>query len=142
MLMGRKALNAIFGGVDEKQFKYVVTCESAKVAWEIFQRIYEGIILVLISKLHMLTTRFEKLEVEEDETIAMFNAKLIDIANQAFQLGKRYSYEMLIQKTLRSLAKRFEAKVAKIEEARDITTMWLDELMGLLQEYEMNRKMD
>ncbi|KAH7681548.1 Zinc finger CCHC-type protein [Dioscorea alata] len=102
-----KALNAIFGGLDENQFKYVATCKSAKEAWEILQTIHEGTNL--------------------EETIATFNAKLMDIANQAYQLGKKFSDK-----------KRFYAKVSAIEEARDITTMRLDELMGLLQAYEMN----
>lgn len=69
----------------------------------------------------------------------MFNAKLMYIANQAFQLGKRYSDEKLVWKTFRYLPKRFETKVVAIEEACDITSMRLDELMGSLQGYEMNR---
>lgn len=57
-------------------------------------------------------------------------------------MGKRYSDEKLVQKTLRSLPKRFEAKVAVIEEAHDISTTRLDELMGSLQAYEMNMKLE
>ncbi|XP_039146856.1 uncharacterized protein LOC120284120 [Dioscorea cayenensis subsp. rotundata] len=64
-----KALNAIFGGVDENQFK-----------------------------------------MGEDEMIAVFNAKLMDIANQAYHLGKEYSDKKLVRKTLRSLPRRFDAK--------------------------------
>ncbi|KAH7691999.1 Zinc finger CCHC-type protein [Dioscorea alata] len=134
-----KALNAIFGGVGENQFKYVAMCESAKEAWEILQTIHEGTNVVRTSKLQMLTTMFENLRMGEEETIAIFNAKLMDIANQAYQLGKKYSDKKLVQKTLRSLPRRFEAKVAAIEEARDITTMKLDELIGSLQAYEMNQ---
>lgn len=47
---------------------------------------------------------------ENDETIGIFNAKLIYIANQTFQLGKKYYDEKLVRETLRSLPKRFEAK--------------------------------
>lgn len=47
---------------------------------------------------------------ENDETIGIFNAKLIDIANQTFQLGKKYYDKKLVRETLRSLPKRFEAK--------------------------------
>lgn len=38
----------------------------------------------------MLTTKFENLIMEEDKTIGIFNAKLMDIDNQAFKLDKRY----------------------------------------------------
>ncbi|XP_039141271.1 uncharacterized protein LOC120278592 [Dioscorea cayenensis subsp. rotundata] len=77
---------------------------------------------------------------EEDEMISKFTAELMDIANQAAQLGKRYSNGKLVRKILRSLPKRFEAKVAVIEEAHDISTTRLVELMGSLQAFEMNMK--
>ncbi|XP_039143973.1 uncharacterized protein LOC120281117 [Dioscorea cayenensis subsp. rotundata] len=54
--------------------------------------------------------KFENLKIKEEEIITVFNSKLMDIANQASQL----------------------------DEARDMTTMRLDELMGSLQAYEMN----
>lgn len=63
---------------------------------------------------------------EENETIAIFNTKLMGIANQAFELGKRYSDEKLVRKPLRSLPNRFEAKIVVIKEVRDITTTRLD----------------
>ena len=79
----------------------------------------------------MLTTKFKNLRTEEDVTIAKFNPKLIGIANQRFQLGKKYPYMNLSRKTLRSLLKRFKVKMAAIEEVHDITPIRLDELMGL-----------
>ena len=95
-----------------------------------------------ISKLQMLASKFEDLRMGEDETIAEFNGKLQDIENQAYPLGKEYSEVKLVRKTLRSLPERFGAKVAAIEEARDTSTMRLDELMGSLQTYEMNIKQE
>ena len=63
----------------------------------------------------------------EDETIANFNEKLRDIANQAFKLGEKYSDTKLVGKTLCSLPERFAYKVTAIEEAKDITTMrWMN----------------
>lgn len=52
----------------------------------------------------------------EEETIADFNAKLCDVANQAFSLGEKYSDAELVLKTLRSLPEQFAIKVAVIEE--------------------------
>lgn len=46
----------------------------------------------------------------------------------------------IIQKTLKSLLKSLDAKVAAIEEAWDISTMRLDELMGSLHAFKMNLK--
>ena len=86
----------------------------------------------------MLASRFEDLRMLEDETISDFNSKLCDIANEAFTLGEKYSKTKLVRKTLRSLLKIFPYKVAAIEEAKDVSTMKLDELMGSLQTFELN----
>jgi len=72
------------------------------------------------------------------ETISDFNSKLCDIANEAFALGEKISEEKLVRKVLRSLPRRFAYKVTAIEEAKDIQTMKLDELMGSLRTFEMN----
>ena len=61
-----KALNAIFNAVDPTQFKQISTCESAKVAWEILQTAFEGTSSVRLSRLQILTTRFETLKISED----------------------------------------------------------------------------
>ena len=74
----------------------------------------------------------------EYETISDFNSKLCDIANEAFALGEKISEKKLVRKVLRSLPRRFAYKVTAIEEAKDIQTMKLDELMGSLRTFEMN----
>ncbi|MDD0213341.1 hypothetical protein PSY81_23325, partial [Shigella flexneri] len=67
-----------------------------------------------------------------------FNARLCDIANEAFALGEKFSDEKLVRKTLRSLPKRFAYKVTAIEEAKDVRKMKLEELIGSLRTFEMN----
>ena len=57
---------------------------------------------------------------KEDESIGVFNARLCDIANEAFALGERFSEDNLITKSLRSLPRRFTYTVTAIEEAKDI----------------------
>ena len=133
-----EALNVIFGGVDENQFKYITMCESAKEAWNVLHTIHEGTNLVRTTKLHMLTTKFKNIKMEKADTIAIFNAKMMDIANQAFQLGKKQYDEKLVWETHRSLPKRFEPKLVAIEKALDTSTIGLDDLMGSLQAYKMN----
>ena len=88
----------------------------------------------------MLASRFEDLRMMENKTISDFNSKLCDIANEAFAIGKKYSDTKLVRKTLRSLTERFAYKVTAIEEARDVSTMKLDELIGFLQTFELNLK--
>ncbi|CAM8978326.1 unnamed protein product [Rhodiola kirilowii] len=133
-----KAMNAIFSGVDGKNFKMISTCEIAKTAWDILRTAHEGTTKVKISRIEMVTSKFENLRMQEDETIADFNTRILDISNEAFALGEPLSKETLVRKVLRSLTKRYAMKALAVKEANDVKTMRLDELMGSLQTHEMD----
>lgn len=51
----------------------------------------------------------------EDETIEDFNARLCDIINEIYALGKRIPEERLVSKTLRALLSHFYAKITATE---------------------------
>jgi len=74
---------------------------------------------------------------EEDELFDKFYAKLKDIVNSAFNLGKTISEPKIVKKVLRSLLKRFHAKITAIEESKDIEKIHLTKLVGYLQTYEL-----
>ena len=66
-----------------------------------------------------------------------FYAKLKDIVNSAFNLGETISEPKIVRKVLRSLPKRFHAKIIAIEESKDINKIPLTKLVGNLQTYEL-----
>ena len=74
---------------------------------------------------------------EEDESFNEFYAKLKDIVNSAFNLGETIPKPKIVRKVLRSLPKRFHAKIIAIEELKDIDKIPLTELVGNLQTYEL-----
>ena len=74
---------------------------------------------------------------EEDESFDEFYAKLKDIVNSAFNLGETIPEPKIVRKVLRSLLKRFHAKIMTIEESKDIDKIPLTELVGNLQTYEL-----
>ncbi|CAM8943912.1 unnamed protein product [Rhodiola kirilowii] len=131
-----KAMNAIFSGVNGKNFKMISNCEIAKKAWDILRIAQEGTTKVKISRMETVTSKFENLRMQEDETIADFNTRILDISNEAFSLGEPMTEETLVRKVLRSLTKRFAMKALAIKEAHDVKTLRLDELMGNLQTHE------
>ena len=96
---------------------------------------YEGTKVVKDLKLQRLTTSFEKIKMEEDESYDEFYAKLKDIVNSAFNLGKSIPEPKIVRKVLRSLPERFHAKIIAIEESKDIDKIPLIELVGNLQTY-------
>ena len=73
----------------------------------------------------------------EDETFDEFYAKLEDIVNSTFNLGDHIPKPKIVRDVLRSLSKRFHAKITVIEESKDIDTIPLTELIGDLQTYEL-----
>ena len=74
---------------------------------------------------------------EEDDSFDKFYAKLKDIVNLAFNLGKTIHKPKIVRKVLRSLPERFHAKITAIEESKDIDKIPLTELVGNLQTYEL-----
>ena len=132
-----KAMHALFNAVSTNQLKVIANCEVAREAWEKLRIKNEGTDAVKKSRLRSLAKSFENLSMEEDETVAEFHAKLCDVANESYALGKTYSNAKLVRKVLGVLPKRFKSKVTSIEEMRDVEELDLDELIGSLQNYEM-----
>ena len=132
-----RALNALFCGVTNEEFKKISSTEVAKEAWTILETTYEGTKAVKIVKLQRLTSSFEEIRMEEDEAFDEFYAKLKDIVNSTFNLRECIAEPKIVKKILRSLPKRFHAKIIAIEEVKDIDQIPLTELVRNLQTYEM-----
>ena len=127
-----RALNALFSTITNEEFKKISSTETAKEAWTILQITYEGTKAVKDSKLQRLTTSFEEINMEEDESFDEFYANLKDIVNSAFNLGETIPEPKIVRKVLRSLPERFHAKITAIEESKDIEKIPLIELVGNL----------
>ena len=97
-----RALNAIYNGATMSEFRRISTCTIAKEAWDILQTVHEGTDTVKRSKLQKLNTAFENVMMEEDKTF------------DAFTLGDPIPQHRIVKKILRSLSKRFDAKVVTI----------------------------
>ena len=132
-----RALNALFSAVTNEEFKKISSTETAKEAWIILQTTYKGTKTVKDSKLQRLTISFEEIKIEDDESFDEFYAKLKDIVNSAFNLGKTIPEPKIVKKLLRSLSEKFHAKITVIEESKDIDKIPLTKLVGKLQTYEL-----
>ncbi|KAA0054957.1 putative mitochondrial protein [Cucumis melo var. makuwa] len=74
----------------------------------------------------------------EDETVVEYNERVLEIANESFNLGEKIPESKIVRKVLRSLPGKFDMKVTTIEEAHDITKLKLDELFGSLLTFKMD----
>ena len=130
-------LNAIVGAVDENEFKLVSACTTAKQALDKLVNHHEGTQAVKSSRMDIIKSQFKNLRMDEDETITQFSARVSDLVNRAENLGEPFVDTRVIKKVLRSLPERFHAKVTAIREAKDISELQLDTLIGNLETYEL-----
>jgi hypothetical protein len=133
-----KAMNALFLAISQTEHSRISNCDSAKDAWEILETTYEGTNLVKATKLQMLVSKFERIEMLEDETFDDFFGKLSEIRNSMINLGKKVSDTKIVRKVMRSLPDRFKMKVTAIESCTDLETLRIEELVGALQTYEFS----
>lgn len=106
-----KDMNAIFLAVDDSKFKLISKFEVGKEAWDTVLVSHVGADKVTAQRLRVVNTRFENLNMKEDETIVEFNAIIYDISTKVFALGEPIKDARLVSKVLRSIPERFEMKV-------------------------------
>ena len=132
-----KALNAITCAMNAEEYKKIMTCTTAKQAWDLLETNYEGTTIVKRAKLQMLTSQFESLRMREDEMFDEFRTKLMVIVNEMWSLGEQIPEGKICSKILRSLPDRFHPKVTSIEEYNDPETMKVEELSGNIRTFEL-----
>ncbi|TYK23179.1 gag-pol polyprotein [Cucumis melo var. makuwa] len=105
-----RAINAIFNGVDLNVFKLINSCTTTKEAWKILKVAYEGTSKVKISRLQLITSKFEALRMAEDESVSKYNERVLEIANDSLLLGEKIHESKIVRKVLHSLPRKFDVK--------------------------------
>ena len=126
-----RALNALFNVVTNEEFK-----KNPPLKLRMKHRLFSRQLL-REQRLSRLTTSFEEIKIEKDESFDEFYAKLKDIVNLAFNLGETIPESKILRKVLRSLPERFHAKITVIKESKDIDKIPLTELVSNLWTYEL-----
>jgi hypothetical protein len=73
----------------------------------------------------------------EKEDITTYFLRVDEVVNAIRGLGEEMDESLVLQKVLRSLLLKYDAKVSAIEETKDLEKMTMDELHGSLIAYEM-----
>ena len=74
----------------------------------------------------------------EDESFDSFYSKLNEVVIDKFNLGEKTEDSKVVRKILWSLSESFHAKVTTIEEIKYLNDIKVQELVGLLQTYELS----
>ncbi|GAV57991.1 LOW QUALITY PROTEIN: UBN2 domain-containing protein, partial [Cephalotus follicularis] len=97
---------------------------------------YEGTNQVKDTK-NRLVHDHELFTMLENENISSMYARFNDIINAFKGLGKVYTNHELVSKILRCLPKSWEPKFTAIEEAKDLSTLPLEDILGSLMTHEL-----
>ncbi|GAV64557.1 UBN2 domain-containing protein, partial [Cephalotus follicularis] len=100
----------------------------------------EGTNQVKESKISMLVHEYELFMMHNDECISDMFTRFTTITNSLKNLGKSYPNQELVRKILRCLPKSWTPKVTAIEEAKDLSTLPLEQLFGSLMTHETTMK--
>ncbi|GAV65761.1 UBN2 domain-containing protein, partial [Cephalotus follicularis] len=101
---------------------------------------YEGTNQVKESKISMLVHEYELFVMHDDECIGDMFTRFTTIINSLKNLGKSYLKQEVVRKILRCLPKSWTPKVTSIEEAKDLMTLPLEQLLGSLMTHETTMK--
>ncbi|KAH9668399.1 hypothetical protein KPL70_021401 [Citrus sinensis] len=136
MSLNSKAMNALFCALDKKEFHRVSSCESAQEIWNKLEVVYEGTNQVKESKISRYTCQYELFQMEQNENVYSMYTRFTDIVNTLGALGKTFSNSEKVKKIIRPLPKEWRPKRTAIEEAKNLNTLPLDDLIGSLISYE------
>jgi hypothetical protein len=137
-----KGMNAILNGLAEAEFVKVMHLETAKAMWDKLVSSYEENEKVKDAKIQTYRLKFERLNMNEDETIIKYFLRVEELLNAMKGLGEKIEESFLVQNILRSLLDKFNPKVSAIKELNDLKTLSIDQILGTLTAYEMRINKD
>ncbi|XP_047178259.1 uncharacterized protein LOC124845232 [Vigna umbellata] len=126
----RSTLYFLYNAVDESGFEKIANAKSAKEAWEILKVAYKGDTRVMQVRVQALRREFEHMEMDENEGIADFIARVQKMVNQLRMNGEEVPPNRVAEKILRNLTDDFESIVVTIEQTKDLSTLTVEELAG------------
>ena len=138
--LNAKAMNLLYCALDPNEFNQISICNSAKEIWDRLEVTHKGTNQVKESKINLLMHDYELFKMKPTETISEMFTHFTDIINGLKNLDKIYSNRELVQKVLRSLSEKWDSKITVIQEAKDMNTLSLEELLGSLMIHELNVK--
>ena len=86
----------------------------------------------------MLIHKYELFKMEPMESITSMYTRFTDTVNNLKNLCKVYTNTDLCRKILRSLSQTWDSKVTSIQEARDLSILKVEELVGSLMTYKIS----
>ncbi|GJZ17396.1 DUF4219 domain-containing protein [Tanacetum coccineum] len=132
-----KAKMVIYNALPRKEYEMIFMCNTAKEIWKSLLIIHQGNNQVKDNKIDLLVQQYEQFVIFEDAYIDSAFGRFNIIITSLKALDEGYSSKNYVRKFLRAIHLKWRAKVMKIEESKDLTSLSLNELIGNLKFHEM-----
>ncbi|GJW63170.1 zinc finger, CCHC-type containing protein [Tanacetum coccineum] len=132
----KTAIAFLYQALPEEQLLQITKHKTAKTVWDALKTRHIGEERVQQARLQTLKSDFEKLHMEENESIDSFVTRLTGIINKAASVGLTYEDSTLVRKLLNAVPDKFLQIVASIEQYSDLDEMSVDEAIGRLKTFE------
>ncbi|KAJ9544522.1 hypothetical protein OSB04_024229 [Centaurea solstitialis] len=136
-----KARSLIAMSLPDDVFHSVCHLRSAKEIWDTLCVQYEGTAVLMESRKIFLVRQYESFIHQKDETLSQlhqrFNCLLIDLKT----IGTTYSNSEVVTKFLEALPEHWEIYTSCLTMSKDIKTLTLSELYGILLNREQQKKL-
>ncbi|KAJ9544061.1 hypothetical protein OSB04_023768 [Centaurea solstitialis] len=117
------------------------TTRSAKEIWDTLCVQYDGTAVLMESRKIFLVRQYESFIHQKDETLSQlhqrFNCLLIDLKT----IGTTYSNSEVVTKFMEALPEHWEIYISSLTMSKDIKTLTLSELYGILLNREQQKKL-
>ncbi|GAU28768.1 hypothetical protein TSUD_357540, partial [Trifolium subterraneum] len=131
-----KAMFFIHQCVDLVNFQKIENATSLKECWDILEKGHSGNDKLKQVRLTTWKRQFELLQMDENESIAEYFNKITNITNQMKSCGSTVSDGDMVGKVIGTLSSKFDYITIAIMEAKDVSTMKLEELQCSLESHE------
>ncbi|KAJ9536753.1 hypothetical protein OSB04_un000057 [Centaurea solstitialis] len=136
-----KARSLIAMSLPDDVFHSVCHLRSAKEIWDTLCVQYEGTAVLMESRKIFLVRQYESFIHQKDETLSQlhqrFNCLLIDLKT----IGTTYSNSEVVTKFMEALPEHWEIYTSYLTMSKDIKTLTLSELYGILLNREQQKKL-
>nr|GEV39547.1 DUF4219 domain-containing protein/UBN2 domain-containing protein [Tanacetum cinerariifolium] len=129
--------NFYYEDKDSEKYERVFRCKTAKEVWHTLIITHQGNSQVNNCKIDLFTQEYKKFLISNEEMFDSVFTRFNTVVTSLKYLDPDYTSKNQIRKFLHALPFKWRAKVMAIEEAKDLDTLPLDELISNLKVYEM-----
>ncbi|XP_013594289.1 PREDICTED: uncharacterized protein LOC106302294 [Brassica oleracea var. oleracea] len=126
----------LFQSIPESLILQVGDLGSPKVIWEAIRSRNLGAERVKSARLQTLMNEFDRLKMDDSDSIDTFSGKISELTSKATSLGQSIEGPKVVKKFLNSLPSKFIHMTASLEQLLDLDTTSFEDIIGRLKAYE------